>query len=93
MRFPVRLSFAGTVQKAHGQNLLKVVVDLRSNHSPGELYLAVLRVRNSGNIILIRNTKDTHDTSNADIVREPCVEGGGKVCRRDELSIALVTVW
>lgn len=60
MQFPVRLAFAGTVHKAQGQTLAKVVVDLRSNYfSPGQLYVALSRVRKSGDVLLMHNTEDT----------------------------------
>ena len=59
-QFPVRLAFSATVHKGQGQTLGKLFVDLRSNFfSPGQLYVALLRVRKSSDILLLHQEDDT----------------------------------
>lgn len=58
-KLPLRRAFAGTCHKAQGPKLSKVVVDIWSNDvSPGQLYVAVSRVRKIFYILLIQNTGD-----------------------------------
>lgn len=59
IQFPVRLAFASTVQKDQGQTYSKFKVDLRWKYcSLVQLYVALYRLRNSGDILLIHNAED-----------------------------------
>ena len=65
-QFPVRLAFAATVHKGKGQTLRQVVVDLRSNFfSPGQLYVALSRARQSPHVLLLHKESDTPQGADA----------------------------
>ncbi|KAJ5545135.1 hypothetical protein N7461_007439 [Penicillium sp. DV-2018c] len=54
VQFPIRLCFAMTINKSQGQSLKRVGVDLRvpaSSH--GQLYVALSRVRDVGNLSVL----------------------------------------
>lgn len=66
-QFPVRLVFALTINKAQGQSVKHVGIDLRVPvFSHGQLYVALSRATNSRNIqiLLPEEERDTHRTHN-----------------------------
>ncbi|KAG2464048.1 PIF1 helicase, partial [Polypterus senegalus] len=53
LKFPVRLCFAMTINKSHGQTLQKVAIDLRQDYcSHGQLYIACSRLSLHSLVIL-----------------------------------------
>lgn len=53
-QLPVRLAYAGTVHRAQGESLARVVVDLRRSFwEHGQLYVAVSRVRDPGGLMVL----------------------------------------
>lgn len=63
MQLPIRLAFARTVHEGQGWKLKNLVLDLRSSFlSPGKLYVALLQVNKSADIVLSYNQSDKSDT-------------------------------
>jgi hypothetical protein len=65
-QFPVRLAFVMTINKAQGQSIINVGIDLRSPiFSHGQLYVALSRCTSSDRIkVLFPEDSDTTSTSN-----------------------------
>ena len=66
-QFPVRLAFAMTINKAQGQTIPYMGLDL---HNPvfahGQLYVALSRVQSKKNILILVCKKDYHVVNNPD---------------------------
>jgi hypothetical protein len=65
-QFPVRLAFVMTINKAQGQSIINVGIDLRSPiFSHGQLYVALSRCTSSDRIkVLFPEDSDSTSTSN-----------------------------
>jgi ATP-dependent DNA helicase PIF1 len=78
-QFPIRLSFAMTINKAQGQTIPNVGVylpDLVFSH--GQLYVAVSRAtsRNKIKILVVHVKKDESQSTYGDIYKEHCLQRG-----------------
>ena len=63
-QFPIRLSFAMTINKAQGQSVEHVGLDLRTPvFTHGQLYVAVSRVMSVDNIKVIWDAKNQSPTT------------------------------
>lgn len=62
-QLPVRLAYAGTVHRAQGESLTRVVVDLcRMFWEHGQLYVALSRVRHPGGLMVLLPSGDGHES-------------------------------
>ena len=57
MQIPVKLAFSLTIHKAQGQTLESVVVDLKYCFSPGQINVAISRVRNPQSLTVLNFSK------------------------------------
>lgn len=61
-QFPLRVCYAMTINKAQGQSLKRVGIDLRTPvFSHGQLYVALSRATDSSNIFVLNPTQENSD--------------------------------
>lgn len=69
VQFPVKLAYAFTIHKSQGQTYNNIVLDLRSHiFAPGQLYVALSRVRSLDGLYL------TRAVAFSDIIIDPAVD-------------------